>query len=100
MRHMADRPDHDGDGIARARADLVDDLAKAEVAQRIGQLEPEDDGGIGVLVPAEFGLKRGFEHADHLPVDVIHRRRREQQPADDPAIASCARRQGRGGVRA
>jgi hypothetical protein len=97
MRHMADGPDHDGDGVTRPRAEFVDDAPEAEIAQRIGQLEPEDDGGIGVLIPAEFGLQRGLEHADHLPVDVIDSGGREQQSADHPAIApGLARRGGSG----
>ena len=54
-----------------ASADPVDDIAEDHVTDRVGELEIEDDVGVGILVPAEFTLKRRLQQADHLTVDVI-----------------------------
>jgi hypothetical protein len=78
MGHVADRPDDDRESIAQPCADSVDDPAKADIAYGIGHLEPEHDVGEIALAPAEFGLQRRLEHADHLPVDIVDRRRRKQ----------------------
>src|SRR3546814_7292373 len=66
---MADRPDDDGDGIADARTEHVDEAAEADIADRIGDLEPEDEGREVGLGPAHLALQRRLEHPDHLPVD-------------------------------
>ena len=52
---------------------------------RVGELEREDDVGVVDLGPAELLLQRRLEDADDLPIDVVDRRREEQQRADDPA---------------
>ena len=56
MGDMGERPDHEGDGIAEARADQVDQPAEADIADRISGLEPEDDVGEVDLGPAEIAL--------------------------------------------
>ena len=84
-----------------ARADAIDEAAREQQADRIGELETEDDVGVVDLAPAEFLLQRRLEQADHLAIDVVDRRREEQQQADHPAIPPDARsgrsdRRGRG----
>ncbi|KAK0329082.1 hypothetical protein LTR94_038199, partial [Friedmanniomyces endolithicus] len=54
MRHMGDGPDDDGDGIAKACADQIDDPAEAQITDRISRLEPEDDIGIIRFGPGHF----------------------------------------------
>src|SRR3546814_19449995 len=70
------------------RTDNVDDTAKADIADRIGDLEPEDDGREITLGPAHLLLERRFQDADHLPVDIVDRGGEEEQADDQPAIAS------------
>src|SRR3546814_1404250 len=90
VRHVADRPDQNRDRVAEPRADSIDDPAETDVAERVGDLEPEDDRGEIDLGPAEFFLQCRLEHADHLPIDIVDRRGCEQQAADYPAIAAHA----------
>ena len=58
MGDMGERPDHEGDRIAEAGADQVDEPAEADIADRISGLEPEDDVGEIGLGPAEVALQR------------------------------------------
>lgn len=94
MRHMPGGPDDDRDRIAQPRPDHVDNAAEADIADRIGNLEPEDDRGKVGLGPAEFGDQSRLEHADHLAVDIVDRGGREQQADNHPAIAPCPARSG------
>src|SRR6185437_13619272 len=95
---MGRGPDDNGQRIAEARADLVDDAAEADIAHRIGRLEPEHDVAIGDLVPAVFLLQHQLEHADDLAIDIIDGRGREEQGADHPAEgAGTTRDRGVGG---
>src|SRR3546814_20299153 len=57
VRHVADRPDQNRDRVAEPRADSIDDPAETDVAERVGDLEPEDDRGEIDLGPAEFFLQ-------------------------------------------
>ncbi len=59
-------------------------------ADRIRELETEDDVGVVDLAPAVLLLQRRLEEADHLAIDVVDRRGQEEQPADHPAIPSDA----------
>ncbi len=80
-----------GERIAEARAEFVDHPPEDEVADRVGELEGEDDVGVGGLVPAIFGLQRRLEDADHLPVDIVDRGGEEEQRANAPAHAADTR---------
>ena len=68
-----------------ARANPVDQLAEDEVADGIGDLEPEHDVAVVDLAPVELLRQRRLENADDLAVDVVERRGGEEQRADDPA---------------
>jgi hypothetical protein len=88
MRHVRDRPDHYRDRVAEAGAEHVHDAAEADVADRVGELEPEHDVAVVLLAPTELLAQHRLEHADHLPVDVVDRGRGEEQRDDHPAVAA------------
>ena len=88
VRHRRDAPHRHRDRESNARADAVDEAAREQQADRVGELEAEDDVGVVNLAPAEFLLQRRLEQADHLAIDVVDRRRQEQQQADHPPIPS------------
>ena len=92
MGHVRDLPDDEGDRIAEARADHVDQPAETDISDRIGELEEEDDVGKVGLGPAELGRQCRLQHADHLPIDIVDDGRRKQQADDHPAVAPGARR--------
>src|SRR3546814_1619147 len=58
VRHVADRPDDDRNRIAQPRADQIDDAAETDIADGIGDLEPEDDRREIALGPALLLLQR------------------------------------------
>ena len=88
MRHRRQAPDDDRDGEPEPRAEPIHHPAGDQEPDRVGELEREDDVGVVDLAPAELRLQRRLEDADDLPVDVVDRRGKEQQRADDPAVAS------------
>src|SRR3546814_2836815 len=59
---VRDRPQGEGECIAQPRADLVDQPAETEIADRIGRLKPQHDVGIIGFGPAE----RSEEHTSEL----------------------------------
>ena len=71
-----------------ARAEPVHHAAREQQADRVRDLEGEDDVGVVHFAPAEFVLERGLEEADHLAVDVVERGGQEEQRPDDPAEAT------------
>ena len=96
VRHRGQAPHDERDGEALLRPEPVDHPAGEQKPDRVGELEREDDVGVVDLAPAELLLERGLEDADDLPVDVVDRRREEEQRADDPAVASDGPGDGRG----
>ncbi len=85
--HRRHAPHADRQRVADARAELVDQRAGADEANRIRRLKRGDDVAVLDLAPAELLREIRREHAEHLPIDIVERRRREQQRADAPAIA-------------
>ena len=94
VRDRGDAPQDDGDRVAAPHADAVHDRAGGEQADRVGELEGEDDRGVVALGPSELALQRALEDADDLAIDVVDGRREEQQRADHPAIAADGRAYG------
>jgi len=82
VRDMADGPDRDRDPIADLGAKTVDQPAHSQKAERISSLEGGDDVAIVILAPPELGAERRREQAEHGAVDIIDRRRGEQQRDD------------------
>ena len=82
--------DQDGDRETDPRAHAIDEPAREQQPDRIGELEAEDDVGVVDLAPAVLLLQRRLEDADHLAIDVVDGRGQEQQAADHPAVpARC-----------
>src|SRR3546814_7185968 len=80
----SDLPDDDRNRIAQPRADQIDDAAETDIADGIGDLEPEDDRREIALGPAHLLLQRRLEDADHLAVDIVDRGGEEEQADDQP----------------
>ena len=85
VRHRRDTPEDECERVAHFRPDPVDDRAHQQQANRVRQLKREDDVRVVDFVPAQIVLKRRFQNADHLPVDVVDRGGEEQQRANHPA---------------
>ena len=96
MEDRADAPQDDGEDEAEAGAQLVHHPAGDQQTNRVGELEGEDDGRVIALAPRKQLLQIRLQDRDDLPVDVVDRRRREEQGADDPAIPPDGRRDRRG----
>jgi hypothetical protein len=73
-----------------ARADAIHHPTGDEESAGVGQLEREDDVGVVDLAPAELRLEGGLQDADHLTIDVIDRRGKEQERADHPSHVTGA----------
>src|SRR3546814_1462198 len=72
VRHVADRPDDDRNRTAQPRADQIDDAAETDIADAIGDLEPEDDRRATALGPAQLLLPRRLDEAEHLAAALVY----------------------------
>ena len=71
----------------------IDQPAGDQKPDRVRELEREDDVAVVDFRPAELLLQRRLEDPDDLAIDVVDRRREEQQRADHPAdVARSATR--------
>jgi hypothetical protein len=86
--HRRQTPEADEDHEALLDADAVDDATREHHADGVGELEAEDDGRVGPLIPAEFLFQSRLKQADDLTVDVIDRGGEEQQRTDNPALVT------------
>ena len=85
VRHRRNAPDNERDDEALLRPQPIDHPAGKEKGDGVRELEREDDVGVIDLGPAELLLKGRLQDADDLAIDVVDRRGKEQQRADDPA---------------
>src|SRR4028119_1898837 len=90
MPHRCNRPPDDGEREALARPEPVHQVADHQQPDGVGGLKRRVDVAVLGLVPTDgaFEIFVGGKDAEHLPVDVVDRRRKEQQRADAPAVAS------------
>ena len=88
-------PADDRDRVAELDADAVDEPAEGEVADGIRRLERRVDVAVLLVRPAQLRVEHGLEQRENLPVDVVDRRREEQQAADHPAEAASESRTSR-----
>ena len=88
MAHRRQTPEADEDHEALLDADAVDDTTREHHADGVGELEAEDDGRVGPLIPAKFLFQGWLEQANDLTIDVIDRGGEEQQRADNPALVA------------
>src|SRR3982074_2454972 len=86
MAYRGDAPGYDRGRQPSTDADPVDDPTGGEKAERIREAEPRDDVPVIGLGPMELTLERRREDSEDLTVDVIDRRRDEEQRADRPPI--------------
>jgi hypothetical protein len=68
----------------------IQSISLPEERHRVCELEREDDVGVIDLRPAELLLQRRLQDPDDLPIDVVDRRREEDQATDDPAVVADA----------
>ncbi len=88
VRHRGGAPDTHGDREARAGAPAVHEAADDEQADRVGEGEGAVNDAILELVPADLRLQRRRQNTQHQTIEVVDRRRKEEQCADDPPIAA------------
>jgi len=88
MAHRGKTPQTDEDDEAFLDADAVDDPTREHHPDGVGELEAEDDTGVGAFIPSELLLERALEQADDLPVDVVDGRGEEEECADNPALVA------------
>ena len=85
VRHRSQAPDHDGQRIADACPQPVDDASgdghHGGVSALKGEHHPAEVG----FVPAKLPFEDGLQNTEDLAVDVVDSGREEQQPADIPA---------------
>ena len=89
MGHRRKTPDQQGEGIAQFGADAIDHRATEQEADRVGELKIKAMSPYASVhsVPLQLRCK----DADDLPIDVIHRRREENQ-GTDPVVVAAGRR--------
>ena len=81
-------PGGDRDGVADSRAEAIDEPAEEQQADGVRRLEGRVDlAELGVR-PVQLVVEHRLEQREDLAVDVVDRRRQEQQPADEPAVAA------------
>jgi hypothetical protein len=85
------RPDCQVDGISDPGSNPIDEPAREQKADRIGEREGRADPAVVAVGPADLAAKRRRQDAEDGAVDVVDRGGKEQQRADAPAqTADCA----------
>src|SRR3546814_19574808 len=88
---VRDRPQGEGECIAQPRADLVDQPAETEIADRIVRLNPQHDVGIIGFGPAEIGLDARLEYDGHCAYYYIDPRGGNKNHHDKTAVTADPR---------
>jgi len=88
--HRRKAPRENWNGIAVAGADQIDSPPEDDEPDGIGGLKRGDDVAVLHFAPADLLPKARRENAENLPVEVIDRRRGEEQRTDRPAEARHA----------
>ena len=84
-------PGGDRDRVADLHAEAIDELAEQQQAERVGAPETKElTSPYCALVQPSSTSSVDLSSAQDLPVDVVDRRRQEQQRADQPAITADA----------
>ena len=86
MNHRTDRPDDQRPRITLLGAQPVNDPTGEQHRDRIRELKRHEDIGIVRIAPAELPLQIAFQQAQHLSIQVIDRRGKEEQTADGPPV--------------
>ena len=91
MRHGGQTPKRDGNRVAAAGAETVDEPSGGHVGEGVGALEGKDDVGVGGLAPMEVASQEWLEDADDLAVDVVDGGGEKRSPQIDPAGVAVVR---------
>ena len=89
VRHAGDAPRAQPHCVAAPRADPVENVADADETDRVGDLECRDYIRIVGVGPVQRALQLGRENPEHLAIEIVERRREEEQSADAPPISSA-----------
>ena len=89
--HRRQAPRRDRQGVARARAEAVDERAEAEQSHRVGGLKGRIDLPELLVAPAQLGIENRLEQRQDLAVDVIDGGREKEQRANRPPVPADAR---------
>jgi hypothetical protein len=97
MAHGGHAPDGDPPDHAEPDAELVEQATRDAEHDGVRKLEGEVDPAIARVVPADLFLQDGVQDAHRVAIEVVDRRREEEQRADVPAKV-LDRAAGRGGL--
>jgi hypothetical protein len=84
-------PRHDRHAVPDLRPESVDERAEEEEPDGVGPLKSRVHLTELLVRPTELGIENGLEQREDLPIDVIDRRRPEEERADEPAVATHGR---------
>ena len=88
MSRRRETPRDDGHRVADLGAEPVHKPAKAQQADAVSELE----GGVHpaelLVGPADFLVENLLKQRQNLPVNIVDRRREEQQRANDPTVVA------------
>ena len=88
VRHRRDAPHDDRDRESLPRPDPVERPAHARACRMpYARLNHDTMSPYSRLAPMQLALQRRRENAEHLAIDVVDRRRREEQRDDRPPVA-------------
>jgi hypothetical protein len=76
--------------IAALGTDAINEHAEKQQADGVGALERRVDATELLVGPAELGIENRLEQREDLAIEIVDRRREEQQAADQPTIATDA----------
>ena len=84
-------PGGDRGRVADLGAEAIDELAEQQAADRVRGLEHRVRAPELLVGPVQLVVEDRLDQRQDLPVDVVDRRREEQQRADHPAVVTdCA----------
>src|SRR5262245_41123960 len=88
MRCRRYAPGGDRNRITDLRAETVHEPANTQQPEAIGELESRIDPAKLLIVPPDFLVEDLLEQRKNLAIDVIDRRRKKQQCADNPPVVA------------
>jgi hypothetical protein len=88
VRGSGERPEDESASQRFLHTELVDEEADERREHCVGEGERRRDPSVVDIIPAERALQRGLQHRQRVAIDVVDRRREEQQRADDPTVVA------------
>src|SRR6185503_4821931 len=84
--HGGEAPHCNCERVPDPRAEPIDDRTGRDQPDRVSGLERSDDVAVVDLAPMQLALQLRGEDSQHLTIDVVDGRCRQQQRADAPAV--------------